>query len=75
MIKGIGVMDETLDRAGEEARQDFLRALPPGYVLIRLPARFRPLPPLGRGIAALVTSVVGMITILGGIRWLLNRPS
>jgi hypothetical protein len=75
MIKGIGVMDETLDRAGEEARQDFLRALPPAYVLIRLAARFRPLPPLGRGIAALATSVVGMIAILGGICWLLKRPS
>jgi hypothetical protein len=75
MVKGIGVMDETLDRAGEEARQDFLRAVPPAYVLIRLAARFRPLPPLGRGIAALAITVVGMIAILGGIGWLLKRPS
>jgi hypothetical protein len=75
MVKGMGMMDEVLNLAGEEAKQDLLRELPTVYLLVRLAAWFRPLPPLGRGVAALATSVLGMIAVLGGLGWQLKRQS
>lgn len=46
MVKGMGVMGKVLDRADEQAKQDFLRVLPIVYLLVRLADRFRTLPPL-----------------------------
>lgn len=75
LLKGLGMMREILNLAGQEARQDFRRELPPVYALACLAALFRPLPPLGRGIAAIVTSTLGLMTVLVGLGWLLKRRS
>ncbi|MDQ4076152.1 MAG: redoxin domain-containing protein [Chloroflexota bacterium] len=74
-LKGLGVMDEVLDLAGQQARRDFRREVPPVYALVRLAALFRPLPPLGRGIAAVASGTCGLITALAGMRWLLWHGS
>lgn len=60
------MMSEILDLAGKEARQDFRRELPPVYALACLAALFRPLLPLGRGLAAMTTSMLGLTAVLGG---------
>ena len=73
LLKGLGMMIEILDSAGREARQDFWRELPPVYAVACLAALFRPLPPLGRGIAAVTTSMLGLMAVLGGLGWLLKR--
>jgi hypothetical protein len=78
LLKGLGMMSEILDFAGREARQDVLRELPPVYALARLAALLRPLPPLGRGIAAVTISMLGLTVVLGGLGYLLElrgRPS
>jgi hypothetical protein len=72
-LAGMGKMYETLLFAGEEAQRDFLRESAPMYGFARLAALFRPLPPLGRGIAALTTSLLGAGALLGGVRWLSRR--
>jgi hypothetical protein len=56
MLAGTGVMHETLSASGPKARRDALRQAPPLYALAALARLFRPLPPIGRGVAA---SVVG----------------
>ncbi len=70
LLKGLGMTGEILDLAGREARRDFRRELPPVYALARLAALFRPLPPLGRGIAAAATGTLGLTAILGGLGYL-----
>ncbi|MDQ3302387.1 MAG: hypothetical protein M3518_03425 [Actinomycetota bacterium] len=73
LLKGLGMMIEILDFAGQRAKQDLRRELPPVYALACLAALFRPLPPLGRGIAAMTTSMLGLTAVLGGLGWLLKR--
>jgi hypothetical protein len=75
LLKGLGTTIETLDLAGREARQDFRKELPPVYALARLAALFRPLPPLGRGIAAVTTGMLGATALLGGLGYLLEPRS
>ena len=41
MLKGIGMMDEVLSSAGQEAKRDVLREAPPMYALARLATLFR----------------------------------
>ena len=55
MLRGAGVMRETLGAAGPTAKRDFRRHLLPAYTLGTVAAVFRPLPPLGRAVAGLVT--------------------
>ena len=71
-VKAIGVMDEVLDLAGSIAKQDFRREVPLGYALIRLAAVFRPLPPFGRGVAAIALSTIGLVVVVAGLRRLLR---
>ena len=73
MVTGMGRMYELLDFAGPQAKRDMLRDLPPLYGMARLAALFRPLPPLGRGIAAMAVSMLGMALVAGGLRRLLAR--
>ncbi len=72
LLKGLGMMSEILDFAGREAKEDFRRELPPVYALAHLASLLRPLPPLGRGIAAIVISVLGLTAVLGGLGYLLD---
>ena len=67
MMRGMGKMDEVLGAAGHVARRDFRRAMPPVYGMAKVAGAFRPLPPLGRAIAALgiVAAVMGTAGLLG----------
>jgi hypothetical protein len=67
MLRGVGKMDEILGSAGNIARRDFRRALPPAYVIAKVAGLFRPLPPLGRAVAALgiVAAAVIVAAVLG----------
>ncbi len=66
-------MYEALDLAGEEAKRDILRELGPVYYLARLAHALRPLPPLGRGIAAISTTGIGMTVVFWRILRFLRR--
>lgn len=68
MLSGVGEMYEVLEQSGPTAKRDVLRQAPPMYLMARLANAFRPLPPLARGVAAVVT--VGFVgTALGaGLR-------
>lgn len=52
-LRGVGVASEVLDVAGRSAGRDMLVTFPPFYLLARVARMFRPLSPLGRGVAAL----------------------
>lgn len=60
-------MDEVLGSAGDVARQDFRRAIPPVYAMAKVAGVFRPLSPPGRAIAALgiVAAAMGTAGVLG----------
>jgi hypothetical protein len=61
-LRGLGMMDEVLAAAGDEAQRDFRRAMPVVHALAKLARLFRPLPPLGRSIAAIATLGLAVIT-------------
>lgn len=67
MMRGMGKMDEILGSAGDVARRDFRRALPPVYGMAKIAGIFHPLPPLGRAVAAIsvVATAVGAAGVLG----------
>lgn len=67
MMRGIGKMDEILGSSGNVARQDFRRAMAPVYGMAKVAGLFRPLPPLGRAVAAMgvVAAAVGTAGVLG----------
>lgn len=73
LVKGLGMMYEALDLAGEQAKRDILRELGPIYPTARLADLFGPLPPLGRGIAAIVITGIGAMAVCGQLLWLLRR--
>jgi hypothetical protein len=75
LLKGMGMTYEVLDFAGQEAKEDFRRELAPIYLLVRFAALFRPLPPFGRGIAAIATSMFGLAAVLAGLGRLLEHRS
>lgn len=66
-------MRGVLALAGAEARRDIQREVPGLYPLLRLAALFRPLPPLGRGIAAVAIAGFGVATVLAAMAWLFTR--
>ena len=68
MMRGMGTIDEVLGSAGDIARRDFRRALPPVYGMAKIAGLFRPLPPLGRAIAA-TTVVAAAIGAAGTLGW------
>lgn len=63
MLRGWGKMYELLDFAGEQAKQDVLREAPPVYLLARTAALFRPLPPMGRSVAAMILLLVSGVLL------------
>lgn len=73
MIKGMGTMEQTLEIAGDVAKQDVLRQVPPMYAMARIASLFEPLPPLGRGIAATAVTMAGMAALVIGARRLLGH--
>jgi hypothetical protein len=73
MTKGMGSMYEVLGLAGQQARRDVQREAPPMYLMARVASLFRPLPPLGRGIASTLASLLGMLGLAAGARWMLAR--
>ena len=73
LMKGMGMMYELLSFSGPQAKQDVRRELLPMYAMARLAAFFRPLPPLGRGLAATGISLGGLMALAGGLRWALRR--
>lgn len=73
MLKGMGKFYEVLGASGDVARQDLLREVPPMYAVARLASLFRPLPPLGRGIAAMTAIVAGFAVLSAGVWRLLSR--
>jgi hypothetical protein len=75
MLKGMGEMYEVLGSAGQEARRDVGRQVPPLYAMARLAALFRPLPPLGRGIAAVAATLLALAAGIGGIRWAVKHQA
>lgn len=73
MLRGLGRIDEVLAESGGYARTDFAREVPPMFALARLARVFAPLPPLGRGVAALAT-VAGTFALAAlGVRALIRR--
>ncbi len=75
MLKGMGVMYEILGFAGKPARRDVAREVPPMYGIVRLAALFRPLPPLGRSLAALTIALAGMLVLITSLCRLLAQES
>lgn len=73
MLRGMGVMHEVLGAAGPSAERDMMMTAPPVYGLARVAAVFRPLPPLGRGVAAVVASSVFLLLTRKGLTWLRRR--
>lgn len=73
MTKGMGKFYETVSASGDVARRDLLREVPPMYALARLAALFHPLPPLGRGAAAMAVSAAGLFLLASGLRRALSR--
>lgn len=49
MMRGLGVMRPTLEAAGPTALRDLRREAPPVYLIARIAAAFKPLPPPGGG--------------------------
>jgi hypothetical protein len=72
MLRGLGMMDEMLDQAGDPAQRDLLRAFPPAYLLAKVARLFHALPPLARGIAA-VTTVAVAGTAGAALAWQASR--
>lgn len=68
MLSGMGAMYEVVQASGPTARRDVLRQAPPMWGLARLASLYRPLPPLGRGIAAMATAGAGLLALTWGIR-------
>jgi hypothetical protein len=73
MLKGMGKFYEILGASGDVVRRDLLREVPPMYAVARLASLFRPLPPLGRGVAAMATIVAGLAVLGVGVWRLLSR--
>ncbi len=75
LIKGLGMMYEALNLAGEEAKRDILRELGPVYPMARLANLLGPLPPLARGIAAIVITGTGVMWMCWRLLLLLRRSA
>jgi hypothetical protein len=66
MTRGLGCQYETLDAAGEVAKRDVLREVPPMYAMARLAALLGPLPLLARGVVAQGVFMAPM-AVAGGV--------
>jgi len=65
MLRGLGSTYEILNLAGRQAKLDTLRGAPPMYLMASVARIFRPLPPLGRGLAALATIMLPVVVLIG----------
>lgn len=63
ITQGLGVMRETLAKAGTVAQDDVRREVPPMSMIAGLASIFRPFSPLGRGRAALATGGIAVAGI------------
>lgn len=72
MLAGMGKMYEVLNFAGEQAKQDVFREVPPLYGMAWLASCFRPLSPFGRGVAATAVSFLGLVAF-GSLGWRLLK--
>jgi Iodothyronine deiodinase len=72
MLRGLGRVDRVLRQSGGYALTDFRRQVPPMYALARLATAFKPLPALGRGIAAVATALGAVALAVLGTRALLR---
>lgn len=65
MLRGVGKVHEILEQSGPQAQRDVLRQAPPMYLMARLARTFRPLPPLGRSLAAMGVMMAAGAAIVG----------
>ena len=68
VMRGVGSMKATLERAGPTALRDLRREAPPVYVLAQTADVFRPMPPLARTVAAAVGLLVSAAAVGLAIR-------
>jgi hypothetical protein len=57
-------MYPVLENAGPKALDDLKREVPPVYLMARTAALFKPLPPLGRSVAAVATLVASTTLVV-----------
>jgi Iodothyronine deiodinase len=72
MLRGLGRIDRVLRQSGGYALTDFRRQAPPMYALARIASIFKPLPSLGRGVAAVATALGAIALAAFGTRALLR---
>ena len=65
MVRGMGMVNEVMERGGPQAVSDLWRAGFPIALAGRIASFFTPLSPDQRGIAAVLTLVVGMMLVMG----------
>lgn len=73
MLRGLGRIDEVLAASGGYARADLAREAPPMFAMARLARAFGPLPPLGRGVAALASTLAAVALTALGLGALIRR--
>jgi hypothetical protein len=62
LTRGAGLMAEVLEASGPRAERDAWRVMAPAFFVAKIAKRFRPLPPVGRAVAALA-----MLAVAGGL--------
>jgi peroxiredoxin len=65
VVQAMGVVREVMERGGPQAVSDLWRAAFPMALAGRIATVFKPLAPAQRGIAAVLTMVLGMLIMLG----------
>lgn len=73
MLTGAGEMYRILGMAGEEARRDVRREVPPMYLMARTADLFRPLPPMTRTLAAGAVMGVALGVVIGAAAYAWRR--
>lgn len=68
IMRGVGVMHPTLEAAGVTALQDLRHEAPPVYAMARIAAAFKPLPPLGRTMAAAAILLASAAAVTVAVR-------
>jgi cytochrome oxidase Cu insertion factor (SCO1/SenC/PrrC family) len=67
-LSGLGSMAETLEAAGPQAKRDVLTQRPHVFLMAQLAGLFRPLSPLGRGVAAVTVAALGTAAIAASLK-------
>lgn len=67
-LSGLGSLREVLGPAGPRARSDAFQQTPAMYLLGEVAGLFRPLPPVARGLCAVVTAGLGVLVAVVGAR-------